>query len=200
MLTVDIDIENRVSEEVNQLIELLDSREDLNQVGAIGARNAAQEYHRDFQEAGGWRGNNTLNGPGRESGKFGQNVALGWHIDDVTSESVTVSNNADFFKFKTTGGKIIPKRAEELTIPMVSEAAGRRVKDYIAATGNILFRITGKKALFEATEGGGIRAVYALVKELNQDPWPDAVPDDATIEDGFIKAWTGALADKLELG
>jgi hypothetical protein len=81
---------------------------------------------------------------------------------------------------------------------MVSEAVGRRARDYQSATGNLLFRVMGKKALFEKTEGGGIRAVYALVKQVTQKPWPGALPDQDLLEDSFTKGWMGAFADKIE--
>ena len=81
---------------------------------------------------------------------------------------------------------------------MVQEASGRRVADYIAETGNRLFRIIGKKALFETKDGGGVRAVYALVDSVTQSPWEGALPDDEILTESFTEAWRNGLADIIE--
>lgn len=200
MLEVDVSVSDSVSPALQGIIKALDSeqRAELNQVGARSANTAAIDYHQEFNEQGGWRGAGYMSGPGRTPGEFGQNVALGWNFTAADRDGATISNNADYYAFKVTGGRITPKRVSHLTIPMVPEAAGRRVRDYEAATGNVLFRVLGKKALFEKTDGGGIRAVYALVKEAIHDPWPRALPDDETLSSAFIAGWTGALADILE--
>ena len=65
-------------------------------------------------------------------------------------------------------------------------------------TGNLLFTLTGKNALFEKTEGGGLRAVYALVKQVVQDPWPGALPDDETLSEAFVDTWLAGLGDLIE--
>jgi len=64
-----------------------------------------------------------------------------------------------------------------------------------------LFRIRGKKALFEQTEAGGkrgVRAVYALVQQVTQGPWPGALPPDDELSQAFTKAWRDELADRIE--
>lgn len=200
MLEIKVDISDQASPALRELIRTLDGQEraELNAVGARAANTAAIDYHQGFNERGGWRGSNYMTGPGSTPGEFGQNVALGWNFKDVDKEGATISNNADYYAFKVSGGRIVPKRASQLTIPMVPEAAGRRVRDYESATGNLLFRVLGKKALFEKTDNGGIRAVFALVKEAIHQPWPQALPDDDTLSTAFVEGWTGALADKLE--
>ena len=201
MITVGVNVSEGLSPMLNKIVSALDGADaaDLNAVGGRSANNAAIEYHEAFERADGWRGKNYLDGPGRESGSFGQNITLGWSFESSDEDGATISNNADFYAFKVTGGTIVPKRVSHLTIPMVSEAAGRRVADYTAATGNILFRVAGKKALFEAVEGGGVRAVYALVKSVVAAPWPEALPDDETISSAFAEGWRGGLADLIEV-
>lgn len=200
MMEVTVKVSDEASPALQRLIKALDTEEraELNQVGARAANTAAIEYHQEFNQAGGWRGSNYMTGPGSTPGEFGQNVALGWNFDSADRDGASIRNNADYYAFKVTGGTIKPKRVANLTIPMIPEAAGRRVRDYEAATGNVLFRVLGKKALFEKTENGGIRAVYALVKEVTQKPWIRALPDEETLSSNFIKGWTGALADILE--
>lgn len=200
MLEVEVNLSDDATPALRSLIRALDSEEraELNQVGARAANTAAIDYHQAFNDEGGWRGAGYLTGPGRTPGDFGQNVALGWNFTAADKSGATITNNADYYAFKVTGGRIVPKRVSHLTIPMVPEAAGRRVRDYEAATGQILFRVLGKKALFEKTDNGGIRAVYALVKEAIHSPWPEALPDDETLSSAFIEGWTGALADLLE--
>lgn len=200
MVNIKVRVEDEASPALRKIIKALDSEEraDLNQVGARVANTAAIDHHQEFNSEGGWKGANYLSGPGRTPGEFGQNVALGWNFRSADKDGATIANNADYYAFKVRGGVIEPKRVEHLTIPMVPEAAGRRVRDYKAATGSLLFRVLGKKALFEKTEGGGIRAVYALVKEATHKPWPEALPDEETLSTAFVKGWTGALADKIE--
>ena len=80
---------------------------------------------------------------------------------------------------------------------MVSEAVGRRVKDYEALTGNRLFRVLGKKALFEAPKGGTFRAVYALVKSVTIKPVKGAFPGTDDLADVYSESWAKAARDLL---
>ena len=191
---------DEVSPALANFIDGLDGHQaaDLNHVGGRAANTAAIDYHQAFNQRGGWQGANYLDSPNRESGEFGQNIALGWNFLTANKTGATIANNADYYAFKVTGGTIVPKRVEHLTIPMVPEAVGRRAADYVSFTGNLLFTVRGKKALFEQTEGGGIRAVYALVKQAIHQPWPQALPDDDTLSEAFINAWLGGLEDLIE--
>jgi hypothetical protein len=200
MLDVEVDIDDSVSPALQELIRDLDGDGVVkaNEVGGRRANEAAAKYTREFRDNGGWRGSDYLDGPNRKSGEFGKNFAAGWKFQSASREGATISNNAEYYAFKVSGGRIVPKRASYLTIPMVSEAAGRRVRDYEGATGNILFRVLGKKALFEKTDNGGIRAVYALVKEAIHQPWPDALPDDESLSSAFVEGWANFIANKFE--
>ena len=200
MINVEVDLTDGLSPVLAQLVESLSGEQaaELNQVGGRSANTAAIEYHQEFNQRGGWRGNRYVSGPGRRTGEFGQNVALGWNFKVADKDSATISNNADFYRFKVTGGTVRAKRASFLTIPLVSEAQGRRAADYVAATGNTLFQIRGKTALFADTGDGNVKAIYALKREVTQEPWKDAVPDDETLSSAFIEGWLGALGDKIE--
>lgn len=200
MLDIDIDVRNEAGPALESFIDALtgEGMAELNEVGGKAANTAAIDYHQEFNEASGWKGSSYLDGPARKTGEFGQNVALGWNFETSDKGGATIANNADYYAFKVTGGTIVPKRVEFLTIPMVPEAVGRRARDYESATGHRLFRVLGKKALFEKEEGGGIRAVYALTKESVQQPWPGALPDDETLSEAFVRGWIGALTDLIE--
>ena len=124
MLDIDVDVKDGVSPVLAEFIDSLEGQQfaELNEVGARGAVNAAIEYHDEFNEAGKWRGDNYLGSGAGKSGDFGQNVALGWQFQTSSTSGATITNNADYYAFKVTGGTVVPKRAEALTIPMVEEA------------------------------------------------------------------------------
>jgi hypothetical protein len=200
MMDIDISVKDEVSPALAMLIDALEGEtlSDLNAVGGRSANTAAIEYHDQFNQAGGWRGTRYIDGPGRNPGDFGQNVALGWNFQRSDKSGATISNNADYYAFKVTGGTIVPKRVKNLTIPLVADAMGRRAADYVSLTGHRLFTIPGKNALFKAEEGGGVTAIYALVKKAVLKPWPNALPDEGTISDAFVDGWEDGLYDLLE--
>ena len=199
-MEIEVNVKDEVSPALAMLIDALEGEtlSDLNAVGGRSANNAAVEYHDQFNQAGGWRGARYIDGPGRNPGEFGQNVALGWNFQSSDKTGATISNNADYYAFKVTGGTIVPKRVKSLTIPLVADAMGRRAADYVSLTGHRLFTIPGKNALFQAEEGGGVTAIYALVKQAVLKPWPGALPDEDAISDAFVDGWVGALGDHLE--
>ncbi|MGE9267647.1 MAG: hypothetical protein ACQKBY_06085 [Verrucomicrobiales bacterium] len=200
MIKIHARVEDGASPALRRVIDALEGGKsaELNTVGGRAASEAAKDYHAAFSKAGGWRGRNYLGS--RKAGEFGQNVSLGWQFESANGSGATISNNADYYAFKVRGGTIRPKRVSHLTIPMVSEAVGLRARDYEAEHKTRLFRVKGKKALFENDPRRGFRAVYALVKEVTQEPWPEALPDDETLTTAFISGWRGALADMLERG
>lgn len=198
MIDIRVNINDEVSPAIKRIIETLDGekRADANAVGGRAANTAAIDYHREFNARGGWKGKNYLSGPGRSQGDFGQNVSLGWNFRSANRDGATIANNADFFAFKVSGGTIIPKRVKYLTIPIVSEAAGRRARAYERITGKNLFTVPGKKALFEK-DGDGIRPVYALVSRVTQAPWPNALPRIEKLADIFAEAFINSASDDL---
>ena len=84
-----------------------------------------------------------------------------------------------------------------LTIPLIEEAHGRRVRDYELAFGK-LFKPKGKRVLMEKGEDGKARSVYALLKSVTQRPWPDALPPDEVLGGAFVDGFRGALSDWIE--
>jgi hypothetical protein len=184
----------------------------LNQRGARAARNAAQTFHQEFDNRGGWR--RTGGGPSQ----FGKDTAIAWKIATADKDGATISNEADHYAHKVRGGTIRPKRVSALTIPLVPEAKGLRARDFEIQFRTKLFRIKGKNALFARTEervtaerGRGrrsagastvrkssVRAIYALLKSVTQAPWPDAVPPGDLLGDAFLLEWRRAMIEQLD--
>jgi hypothetical protein len=194
-----VTVTDGLSEGLKALIDTIDGEEisGLNEAGARSAVFEAVDYHDKFNKAGKWKGPNYLGGPGRDTGDFGANIALGWNFKAADKSGASIANSANHYAFKITGGTIKPKRAKHLTIPMVPEAAGRRVKEYETLTGNRLFRVLGKKALFENTEDGGFRAVYALVKSVTVRPTKGAFPRTEQLAASYAESWLNAANDLL---
>ena len=199
-MEIEVNVKDEVSPALLFFLDSLegDKLEGLNASGGKSANTAAINYLKDFDNKGGWRGPDYTPGPGRRPGDFVQNMALGWNFQSSDKSGATISNNADYYAFKVTGGTVVPKRAKVLTIPLVPDAMGRMAAEYASLTGHRLFTIPGKNALFQAEEGGGVTAIYALVKKAVHKPWPGALPDDETISEAFVSGWLGAFTDEFE--
>ena len=169
---------------------------EFNEVGGRAASEAAKKYHTDYNQAHLWRGPNYLGAGAGRAGEFGDEIANAWTFGDGKASGVTISNDASFYRHKVYGGTIKPKRAKNLTIPMVADAVGRRAKDY---KGDLFFLKTkkGTKGLFEQN-GDDIRMVYLLKSQVTQDPWPGALPPTANLAQAFAEGWSGAAIEELE--
>lgn len=88
---------------------------------------------------------------------------------------------------KVFGGPIRPKRSKFLTIPISQESHGLRVSVFERKTGKKLFRIKSKKGNFLLVESvdGGIIPHYSLKQEVDQKPWPGALPKDQEMQERF---------------
>lgn len=219
MIELEVNLAGGGSAVLRELISQLTGPElaELNEVGGRAAAQAAARYHREFDQAGGWR----RSGGGRS--RFGADVAAGWHFLVADRTGALIYNDADHFAHKVRGGTITAKRVRFLTIPLVPEAKGLRVETYVQNTGRKLFTIPGRNALFERTDApngesairrtqgrnrdgsverirrkSGIRTVYALVRSVTQSPWPGALPPDGELTEAFTNAWRGELANRIE--
>jgi hypothetical protein len=141
-----------------------------------------------------------LNGP---KTNFWNKVADATKLEAFSEKGATVAVGTNHFNIHLFGGVILPGPGKKaLTIPMVTEALGKRARNYEADTGRKLFTIRGKKALFERTgtptgealvgrvrrrngasksvgliSRTGVRAVYALVKSVRITKDDDALPE-----------------------
>ena len=184
-------------------LEKLLSKENFrkfNEVGGRAAQQAAKEYHKDFNQAHKWRGPKYLGSGAGRAGEFGNEIENAWTFEGSDNDGATIANDASFYRHKVYGGVIKPKNAKALTIPLIPEAVGRRAKDY---RGN-LFMLKGKyektgdtNFLFEI-KNDQIRAVYMLKKQVDQKPWPGALPPTENIAQAFGEKWSGAAIEELE--
>lgn len=219
MIQIGVNVTDGASQALRNIINGLTGQQatEINEGAGRAAMNAAVEYHREFDQAGGWRGKRYLGSANNDGSSFGADVARGWYFIGADKGGATIANNADHYAFKVTGGTITPKRAKALTIPLIREAAGLYASVYQQNTGRRLFTIKGKNALFERTSQtttgsrgrrgqagttsirtSGLRAVYALVKSVTMGPWPRAVPDEDLIADAFVARWKAELAELIE--
>lgn len=145
--------------------------------------------------------NNSLSthGPGRMSTGWFSNIARKWFLSSADSSGAVITNPDEdgSLQHKIRGGTITAKNAGALTIPLVPEAHGRRAADYQSEIRE-LFTIPNKSALFEAVEGGGVRAVYALRQSITQDPWPDAIPASEELAAAYGVKLMDVLATSLD--
>lgn len=200
MISITVNVTDGASPMLEEFISALTGKQaaSLSKRGATSARNAAIKYHREFDKAGGWRGKRYLGTGSGDGSSFGAGVARGWAVESSGRTGAVIANDADYYRFKVTGGTITPKRAKSLTIPLVPEARGLRVATYIQNTGRKLFLSPSKKALMERAEGGGVRSVYALVSSVTSRPWPNAVPPDDVVGGAFAATYREALIGIIE--
>lgn len=95
---------------------------------------------------------------------------------------------------KVRGGLIRAKRGNWLTIPVAPEAYERPARVFQKETGLRLIFIQKKGSLHaffaERLQGKGIRIIYLLVKEVDQDRDPQALPPE--------DKWNAALLDQAQ--
>jgi hypothetical protein len=216
MIQINVNVTDSISPMLAEVISALSGSEaeDLNEAAGRAAVIAAIRYHREFDQAGAWKGKRYL-GPGSNEGtSFGASVAAGWHFMSADKDGATIGNEADNYAFKVTGGTITPKKAKALTIPLVLEAKGFKSAEYQTRSGKRLFTIKGKNALFERIDQvvtgsrgkrgrpgatpikrSGIRAVYALMKSVTMGPWPGAIPDEEEIQKAFAETYIEGIED-----
>jgi hypothetical protein len=177
-------------------LEKLLSKENFrkfNEVGGRAAQQAAKKYHKEYNDAHLWRGPKYLGSGAGRAGEFGDEVTNAWTFEG-SDDGATISNDASFYR--VYGGVIKPKRAKNLSIPVVADAVGRRAKDY---KGDLFFIKTkkGTKGLFEK-DGDGVRMVYLLKDKVDQKPWLFALPPTPALAQAFGEGWSGAAIEELE--
>lgn len=200
MIQIKVNITDGVSEDLAALISALTGPQaaELNEQGGIAARNAAVAYHDQFDQSGGWRGKHYLGVSKNAGSAFGSAVSDAWKLESHDAKGAVISNAAEHYAFKVTGGTITPKRGKYLTIPLIPEARGVRVSSYEQNTGHRLFRSPSGKALMEKTGKGTARSVYALLERVTMGPWAGAVPPDEVIVDAYTATYREGLIDILE--
>ena len=130
--------------------------------------------------------NNTPNKLGGRRTNFWNQVASSVQSPVVVGSSgVRVDVTHPAYGFKLRGGRITPKRAKALTIPVHPEAYGRTVATFERETGIELFRpyATGGVAsdlLMGANDDGSLTVYFVLRPFVDQEKDPLAFPPDFT--------------------
>jgi hypothetical protein len=151
------------------------------------AGQAVSDYLRRYHSGMTWKGDRWMS----PSLGFADKVVKGWQPPVVSGNRVTVTNTFGLLKHKITGGPIMPKTAQFLTIPLISEAKGKSVAQFRAGSSEPLFR--AGMALCQRI-GGRLTAVYALSKGVTQAPWKDALPSDEAMALVFTMAVNQEIA------
>lgn len=113
---------------------------------------------------------------------FWKSISQATQVASVSDDGAVVTVADKRYRIHYHGGTIRPGPGKKaLTIPLIPEARGLFARSYEAATGNELFIIKGRSNLYEKTSNG-IRAVYALKKQVTIKRDPEAMPPTAVIE------------------
>lgn len=200
-----LDITVTATDAMNFLVEFkgrLANPRGLNE--ALGTR-LAHELQAHFTAR-----NKEPNKMGAQKTNFWQDVAEATKLEAVTDHEAVVAIAEERFRVHLYSGKIKPTGGRKwLTIPLVREARGKRVREYEKASGKKLFRLPGSKVLVERTAAGDrslaftgkgtvrnraggyrkinigagtrLRPVFALVKEANIKKDPRALPPAASL-------------------
>lgn len=159
---------------------------------ALAARLQAHFLERDAEP----------NQMGAEKSGFWAGVRAGTKVGTVDDAGATVQVGADtFFRIHLLGGVVRPRAGKKwLTIPLIPEARGLRVRDYEKESGHKLFRPAGMRVLMERSKEGDrstltrsgrrvfhlgagtrVRPVYALAERAEIKPDPRALPPEAEL-------------------
>ena len=119
------------------------------------------------------------------------------------THGVTVSINHPAIAQKVYGGRIVPKRAKALTIPVSREAYGRTASTLEHEKGILLFVLgkpDGQKqgVLAELSRTRGIVVHYVLMKSVNQEADATALPSLIFLAMGAAERAEAVLARELQ--
>jgi len=118
---------------------------------------------------------------GARKSDFWKSISQATQVASVSEEGAVVTVADKRFRIHYHGGTIRPGPGKKaLTIPLIPAARGLFARSYEQATGHELFIIKGRSNLYEKTTDG-IRAVYALRKQVTIPRDPDAIPTEAAI-------------------
>ena len=163
--------------------------------------NAALDVIKDYYAAKGrpfWV-NSALptHGPGRKVTQWWRSTETGWFMkQQADSSSVSFENATVGLAHKVTGGTIRAKRKKFLTIPVDPKAHGLDAKTF-ARTIAPLFAAKGM-LMFADKKTGDVKAAYALKRSITQQPWPGALPPEASYLDAFVDGALDSLIQSFE--
>lgn len=173
------------------------ARRDALKEGAMSALDVIRDFYNSRGRLPWLNPSLPTHGPGRKLTRWWEQTASGWSITKASGNSVTFENAAIGLAHKVTGGTIRAKRRKFLTIPIVPQAHGLRAKDYSRSI-SPLFRVKGVLAEKDESSPTGIRPVYALKKSVKQNPWPNALPPEASYVDAMIDRAVDFLIEEMQ--
>lgn len=141
------------------VVELQGNIKNLSGLNLVLANRWADEMKAHFRKK-----NATPNKLGGKRTNFWNSIADDTSVTGIREDGATLTVANQEFNIHLFGGKIVPKKAKALTIPLVPEAHGLLARSYERQFGRKLFTIGGKAAgskvpfLFERT-GSGDRSV-----------------------------------------
>ncbi len=175
-----------VDESIRSILRLVDPAQRVKAIaaGAAAAVDAVKGYYSSRGRNMWVNPSSPTQGAGRKPTQWWRGTATGWSVISSNQSSAVLSNSTIGLAHKVSGGTIRAKRKSFLTIPLIPEAHGLTARGY-SRTIAPLFRV--KNALMQATEDGGMKAVFALKKSVTQAPWPGALPAEQTYLEPFAK-------------
>lgn len=160
---------------------------------ARGARKVLLEHFRQRDQ--------TPNRLGGRRTHWWASVARSTQLASVTDTEAIVSIGEPGLALKVRGGRVVPKRARMLTIPIHPAAHGRRAGT-LAMTGNRLwvFRPRGKEGpafLAQSTGDDQFRLLYVLKAFVDMPADPQAMPEQNRIEQEILRRAEAQLAMQI---
>ena len=139
----------------------------------------------------------STHGPGRKRTQWWRDTETEWFMkQQADSSSVSFENGMIGLAHKVTGGTIRAKRKKFLTIPVHPKAHGLDARTF-SRTIAPLFQAKGM-LMFADKKTGDVQAAYALKKSITQQPWPGALPPEASYLDAFVNEALDSLIQSFE--
>lgn len=167
---------------------LVDRLDNPTPLWKVVGRRGANELKSHFRKR-----NLVPNKLGGKRTNYWRRVADSVQNPEIEPRAVTITIGDQTFAQKLYGGRITPKRAKNLTIPVDGLAHGRTVAVFKQETGIELFFFRPKARGLGAYLAGknedgsnGIRVYYRLAKFADQKPDKDALPKEADFDAALL--------------
>lgn len=164
--------------------------------GGIVALNVIKGYYRAKGRPFWVNPSLPTHGPGRKVTQWWRSTETGWTMKQPNSYTASFVNGTVGLAHKVTGGTIRAKRKKFLTIPVDPKAHGLDAKTF-ARTIAPLFQAKGM-LMFVDEQTADVKVAYALKKSITQQPWPGALPPQASYLDAFVNEALDSLIQSFE--
>ena len=164
--------------------------------GGIAALNVIKGYYRAKGRPFWVNPALPTHGPGRKVTQWWRSTETGWAMTQPNSYTASFVNGTVGLAHKVTGGTIRAKRKKFLTIPVDPKAHGLDAKTF-ARTIAPLFQAKGM-LMYVDEQTGDVKAAYALKRSITQQPWPGALPPEASYLDAFVNEALDSLIQSFE--